>query len=67
MKYALNSWGLSALFSAMGKAIGCSEVSIFCNVNDDTVLERINYLNPKGIDEQVDRPRCGAHKRYNPG
>jgi hypothetical protein len=66
MKYALNSWGLCALFSAMGKAIGCSEVVIFCNVNDDTVLAWINCLNPKGIDGQVDRPRCGAHKRYDP-
>jgi len=48
---------------AMGRGIGRPEVALFCNVNDDTVLEWINRFNSEGIDGLADRPRCGAPRR----
>ena len=45
---------------AMGKGMGRSEVALFCNVGDKTVLEWINRFNAEGIDGLADRPRSGA-------
>ena len=48
---------------AMGKGMGRPEVTLFCNVNDKTVLDWINRFNAEGIDGLADRPRSSARPR----
>ena len=49
----------------MGKGMTRSEVALFCNVNEKTILEWIKRFNAEGIDGLADRPRCGAPRRIS--
>lgn len=53
---------LRAIWS-LARGMNRSDVAMFCNVHDHTVLEWINRFNKSGIDGLVDKPRSGAPRR----